>query len=83
MPIYEYVCDKCGHHHKLSAWERVGMLSDEGSFREWDRDIYPGDPLSFGPEYAQKLADDRAKTRIRAAMGKLRTMLTPKRVDHD
>ena len=38
---------------------------------------------------AQEIADlehiplGTAKTRIRAAMGKLRTMLTPKRVDHD
>jgi acetyl-CoA carboxylase carboxyl transferase subunit beta len=62
------VCDKCGHHHKLTAWERVRTLADEGSFEEWADDIKSGDPLGFGGDYLKKLADDRSKTRLSDAV---------------
>lgn len=58
------VCDKCGHHHKLGAWERIESLVDAETFVEWGSDVAPADPLQFGPEYVQKLADDRKKTRL-------------------
>ena len=53
------VCPKCGHHDRLSARERIGLLVDPGSFREFGTEILPTDPLSFsdakGP-YAAKAA---------------------------
>ena len=53
------VCPKCGHHDRLSARERIGLLVDPGTFREFGTEILPTDPLSFsdakGP-YAAKAA---------------------------
>ena len=53
------VCPKCGHHERLSARERIGLLVDPGTFREFGTEILPSDPLGFsdakGP-YAAKAA---------------------------
>ena len=52
------VCSKCGHHHRISADERIEYTVDEGSFAEINADLIAVDPLSF-PEYADKLAKGR------------------------
>jgi acetyl-CoA carboxylase carboxyl transferase subunit beta len=44
------------------------MLSDPGSFKEWDRNLISQDPLGFGQEYLDKLAKDRAKTNLTDAI---------------
>lgn len=62
------VCEKCGQHHKMTAQERVAQLCDEGSFSEWDSDVISLDPLEFGPEYLNKLQQDRAKTKLSDAV---------------
>ncbi|MBQ7666590.1 MAG: acetyl-CoA carboxylase carboxyltransferase subunit beta [Kiritimatiellae bacterium] len=53
------VCPKCGHHDRLGARERIALLVDPGSFREFGEEILPSDPLGFadakGP-YAAKAA---------------------------
>ncbi len=41
------VCPKCNHHGKLTAWERIGITLDTGSFKELDHTITPADPLGF------------------------------------
>ncbi len=56
------VCSECGHHHKITSWQRLAMLSDENSFDEWDRRLVSEDPLEFGQDYLDKLAGDRVKT---------------------
>lgn len=55
------VCPHCGHHHRLTAWERIEQLTEPGSFREWDADLRSSDPLEF-PDYPAKLKQDREKT---------------------
>ena len=44
------------------------MLSDANSFKEWDRNLVSQDPLGFGQEYLDKLAKDRAKTKLTDAV---------------
>jgi acetyl-CoA carboxylase carboxyl transferase subunit beta len=55
------VCPHCGHHHRLTVWERIEQVTEPGSFREWDGDLRSSDPLEF-PDYQAKLAKDREKT---------------------
>ena len=61
------VCDGCGHHHGLSAYDRIGLTLDQGSFQEYDEDIISKDPLGF-PSYIEKSAIDREKTGINEAI---------------
>lgn len=62
------VCPECGHHHKITAFQRLEMLSDAGSFVEWDRRLVSEDPLEFGQDYLDKLAQDRVKTGLTDAI---------------
>ena len=48
------VCPKCGYHFRISARERLNIIIDEGSFKEFAQDMYSKDILSF-PGYADKL----------------------------
>lgn len=61
------VCDSCGHHHYLTAYERLNLLVDADSFEEHDAHLYSIDALKF-PEYPQKLERDIAKTGLRSEM---------------
>ena len=62
------VCDKCDHHHKLNAWERLEITVNKNSFKEMFNDIKSGDPLDFGQEYLDKLEKDIKKTRLNDAI---------------
>jgi len=63
------VCPKCNFHFVLSAYERIKLLIDEDSFKEYDADISSADPLNFkGPKtYLDKLKQDREATGLREA----------------
>lgn len=41
------VCLECGHHFRMSAADRIAMLTDEGSFDEYAEDLVSNDPLEF------------------------------------
>ncbi|RJX41492.1 acetyl-CoA carboxylase carboxyltransferase subunit beta [Paenibacillus pinisoli] len=58
------VCSSCGHHYRLSAWERIGMTLDDGKLTEYDATMESVDPLSF-PGYANKLEQQKAKSNLR------------------
>jgi len=65
------VCQKCQHHARLNARDRIAMLLDEGSFKEEDAGLRPGDPLGFvsaGQRYEDKLADSQQKTGLAEAV---------------
>ncbi len=62
------VCDKCGFHHKLTAHERLELLADPGSFEEWDKGLFSGNPLGIEGEYLEKLVSDRKKTGLEDAV---------------
>ncbi|MDH4182926.1 MAG: acetyl-CoA carboxylase, carboxyltransferase subunit beta [Nitrospinota bacterium] len=57
-------CPKCGHHHRLSALERIRLLTDPGTFRELDAQLAPNDPLKFrdSKKYRDRIVDSRKKT---------------------
>jgi len=61
------VCPKCGYHHLMTAFERLEMLADEGSFIEYDPDLYSTNPLNF-PGYEEKLSHDRERTGLKSEM---------------
>ena len=42
-----HVCPECGHHFRIPGDVYVRILSDEGSFRELDREMRSADPLEF------------------------------------
>jgi acetyl-CoA carboxylase carboxyl transferase subunit beta len=59
------VCPKCAYHGKLTAYERISITLDPGTFRESNETIYPADPLEFVDgkgSYRDKVAESRKKT---------------------
>lgn len=65
------VCPKCDFHFRLSALERIQLLTDPGSFVEEDADLQPGDPLGFvsmGQAYRDKIAETQARTSLTEAI---------------
>ena len=34
-----YICPKCGGYFRMSAYERIKRVADEGTFLEWDRNL--------------------------------------------
>ncbi len=69
------VCTRCNYHFKLSAYERIELLVDPGSFVETDADIISADPLHFVSRtkdevqvYAKKLKAESEKVGLHEAV---------------
>lgn len=64
------VCSKCGHHFPISRKERIAMLVEEGSFKEWDSSLESVDTLNFTgtASYTQKLEENVKKTGYKDAI---------------
>ena len=58
-----HVCAECGHHHRVSARDRVLQLADAGTFEETDASLQSTDPLGFSDRktYAERLQAERMK----------------------
>jgi acetyl-CoA carboxylase carboxyl transferase subunit beta len=58
------VCPKCNYHFTLGAWERINMLLDSSTFKEFDAGMSSVDPLNFkGPKsYGEKLRQEQELT---------------------
>ncbi len=58
------VCPKCEYHFPISVAERITMLVDLGTFKEWDAGIEPKDPLVFTDtsSYRDRLKAQQEKT---------------------
>ncbi|WP_020615939.1 acetyl-CoA carboxylase, carboxyltransferase subunit beta [Paenibacillus daejeonensis] len=52
------VCPSCGHHFRMSAWERIQLIVDDGQLEEFDARMVSEDPLEF-PGYAAKLEQQK------------------------
>ncbi len=79
------VCPKCGFHERITAQERLDMIVDPGTFREFNRAIGANDPLGFVEakgSYADKARAAVASTGMNEAVitgsgdiGGIRTVL--------
>ena len=64
------VCPKCNYHFPIPVGERIGLILDEASFKEWDGGLQPMDPLNFkdSVRYRNRLKIAQDKTRQREAI---------------
>jgi len=58
------VCPKCGGHFRMSAWERIAVTCDAGSFIEYDKDMGSKDPMGY-PEYDKIIEKAQEKSGIK------------------
>ena len=62
-----YICPKCGGYFRVHARRRIEMVTDEGSFEEWDSDLQGGNPLEY-KGYEEKLEKMQEKTGLSEAV---------------
>jgi acetyl-CoA carboxylase carboxyl transferase subunit beta len=65
------VCPKCNHHDRLTYQERLDLIIDPGTFREFNSHISTTDPLQFVDgkgSYADKAIEAKAKTGMNEAI---------------
>jgi len=48
------VCPECAYHFRMTAWERINLMADDGSFQEIDSEIQSINTINF-PGYDKKL----------------------------
>lgn len=58
------VCPKCDYHFPISVLERIALIVDVGTFKEWDADLEALDPLGFQDQraYKERLKAQQDKT---------------------
>src|SRR5689334_11353677 len=63
------VCPECSFHFRISAADRIALLTDEGSFDEYAEDLVSNDPLEFDDTkpYKARLRSAAGSTGIRDA----------------
>ena len=64
------VCPKCDYHFPISVIERINLLVDLGTFKEWDPELEPQDPLKFQDTrtYKDRIKAQQEKTGRKDAM---------------
>lgn len=62
-----YICPKCGGYFRVHARRRIEMVTDEGSFEEWDSNLQGGNPLEY-KGYEEKLEKLQEKTGLSEAV---------------
>ena len=62
-----YICPKCVGYFRVHARRRIEMVTDEGSFEEWDSDLQGGNPLEY-KGYEEKLEKLQEKTGLSEAV---------------
>lgn len=61
------VCPKCNYHFRLTAWERIGQITDEGTFLELNGNVKSTNILQF-PMYEEKLAQAMETSNLNEAV---------------
>lgn len=62
-----YVCPQCGGYFRVHAYRRIEMLTDVGTFEEWNKEMPFSNPLDF-PNYEKKVEAAREKTNLNEAI---------------
>ncbi len=64
------VCPKCNRHFHMNARERIDSIADDGTFREWFKDMISVDPLNFVDRlpYKERLDEATKKTGLKEAV---------------
>jgi acetyl-CoA carboxylase carboxyl transferase subunit beta len=64
------VCPRCGHHHRISAVERLKLTLDDGEWKELDAGLSSTDPLGFvdTKSYRKRLGDMQESTGLLDAL---------------
>lgn len=64
------VCPKCKYHFRISARERISLLTDDGSFKEIDSELRSPDPLGFKDTipYKERLQENEKKSGIKESI---------------
>ncbi|MBQ7980053.1 MAG: acetyl-CoA carboxylase carboxyltransferase subunit beta [Oscillospiraceae bacterium] len=61
------VCPECGYHSRLTATERINLIIDKESFKEFDTDMLSANPIDF-PDYEAKQQKLRDATGLKDAI---------------
>ena len=61
------VCPECGYHARLTAPDRIRLIADKESFREFDADMKSMNPIDF-PDYEAKQQKLRESTGLKDAV---------------
>ncbi len=63
------VCPKCQYHFRISAKERISLITDNGTFIELDPELKSPDPLDFKDTmpYKGRLIENEKKTGLKEA----------------
>jgi len=61
------VCPLCDYHYRISAYERISLMTDENSFEEISPDLISNNPLDFQDKmpYAERLQNAIKTTGIK------------------
>ncbi len=64
------VCPNCSYHDYVSAWKRIQITTDEGSFNEMAQDLNSVDFLNFNDlkSYSYRLTEARLKSGLNEAI---------------
>jgi acetyl-CoA carboxylase carboxyl transferase subunit beta len=64
------VCPKCDYHFRISAAERIALITDPGSFTEIDADLHAADPLDFQDtvSYRERIEENKARSGLNEAV---------------
>lgn len=62
-----YICPKCGAYFRVPARRRIQLITDEGSFCEWDADLVADNPMEYRG-YEEKLQNMQEKTGLKEAV---------------
>lgn len=62
-----YICPKCGGYLRMPAYERIALVTEEGSFEEWDTGLVNTNPLRM-KGYPDKVKALQEKTELDEAV---------------